>query len=316
MQLDRSHSRTILWGRNAEHISAMKKTRRNARFLQDYELPASISLQADLARAIGAADHILMVVPSHAFAGMLKTVAPHLRPGQGVAWGCKGFEPGSGRFLHDVAREILGPARSLAVVTGPSFAAEVARDLPTAVTIAAHDDAFATVIARALHGGRFRAYTSEDVIGAELGGAVKNVLAVATGICDGMQLGDNARAALITRGLAEMMRLGQALRARPETLMGLAGVGDLVLTCTGELSRNRRFGLALGRGDSVEKALADIGQVVEGVNTSVEVHRLAQLHRINMPISEQIHGVIQLGWNPEDCVRRLLSREQKAERDD
>jgi len=313
MQLDRSHSRAILWGRDAGQIGEMQRTRKNAHFLPDSELPESISVQADLAQAVSAADHVLVVVPSHAFGGMLKVVAPHLHPGQGVAWGCKGFEPGSGRFLHDVAREILGPERFLAVVTGPSFAAEVARDLPTAVTIASHEVPFATVIAKALHGGRFRAYTSEDVIGAELGGAVKNVLAVATGICDGMQLGDNARAALITRGLAEMMRLGQVLRARPETLMGLAGVGDLVLTCTGDLSRNRRFGLALGRGDSVDEALAGIGQVVEGVNTSVEVHRLAQQHQVNMPISEQIHGVIQLGWNPVDCVRRLLSREQKAE---
>jgi glycerol-3-phosphate dehydrogenase (NAD(P)+) len=244
---------------------------------------------------------------------MIENIAPHLKPGQGVAWGCKGFEPGSGRFLHMVAREKLGPDRQLAIVTGPSFAAEVARDLPTAVTVAGQDAAFTSVMAQALHSGRFRAYTSEDVIGAELGGAVKNVLAVATGICDGMKLGDNARAALITRGLAEMMRLGHTLRAHPETLMGLAGVGDLVLTCTGDLSRNRRFGLALGRGESVEKALADIGQVVEGVNTAVEVHRLAELHHVSMPISEQIYGLIQLGWDPEECLCRLLSREQKAE---
>jgi len=313
MQLDRSNSHAILWGRDADQISQMQETRVNARFLPGCQLSNSITLQADLASAISAADHVLLVVPSHAFAEMIDAIAPLLRPGQGVAWGCKGFEPGSGRFLHAVAREKLGTGRALAVVTGPSFAAEVARNLPTAVTVAGQDSEFIKSIAGALHGGRFRAYTTGDFIGAELGGAVKNVLAVATGICDGMGLGDNARAAVITRGLAEMMRLGHALDARPETLMGLAGVGDLVLTCTGDLSRNRRFGLALGRGDSVEKAQADIGQVVEGVNTSIEVHRLAEKHQVSMPISKQIYGLIQLGWKPEDCAQRLLSREQKAE---
>jgi len=313
MQLDRSGTRTILWGRNAEHIHEMKRTRCNARFLPDFVLSKSIDLQADLGSAIGSADHILLVVPSHAFGSMLEAIARHLRPDQGVAWACKGLEPGSGRFLHAVAREKLDHGRALAVVTGPSFAVEVAHDLPTAVTVAGQDRAFTKTMARALHGGRFRAYTTQDIIGAEIGGAVKNVLAVATGICDGMQLGDNARAALITRGLAEMMRLGHALNARHETLMGLAGVGDLVLTCTGDLSRNRRLGLALGRGDSVERAVADIGQVVEGVNTSLEVHRLAEKHQVSMPISTQIFGLIHLGWAPEECLRRLLAREQKAE---
>ena len=313
MQLDRSNCQVILWGRDADQLSRIQKTRINARFLPGCELPSTIALQEDLATAISCSDHALVVVPRHAFGEIIETMSPMLKPRQGVAWGCKGFEPGSGRFLHEVARERLGADKALAVVTGPSFAAEVARGLPTAITIAGQDAEFTSTIAQALHGGNFRAYTTDDVIGAELGGAVKNVLAVATGICDGMELGDNARAALITRGLAEMMRLGIVLRARPETLMGLAGAGDLVLTCTGELSRNRRFGLALGRGDSVEKAQADIGQVVEGVNTSVEVHRLAEKHQVSMPISKQIYGLIQLGWNPEDCVQRLLSRKQKAE---
>ncbi|MFT5139339.1 MAG: glycerol-3-phosphate dehydrogenase (NAD(P)+) [Lysobacterales bacterium] len=313
MQLDRSQNKVILWGRDAAQIEQIDKTRINSRFLPGQVISQSISVQADLSVAVSQADHVLLVIPSHAFSGMIDTLEPVLRSEQGVAWGCKGFEPGSGRFLHEVAREKLGLGKALAVVTGPSFAAEVARDLPTAVTVAGENSEFTTTIAQALHGTSFRAYTSDDVIGAELGGAVKNVLAVATGICDGMGLGDNARAALITRGLAEMMRLGAALHARPETLMGLAGVGDLVLTCTGDLSRNRRFGLALGRGDSVEKALNDIGQVVEGVNTSKEVHRLAMKHEVSMPISEQIYGLIQLGWDPEECVRSLMSREQKAE---
>ena len=189
-------------------------------------------------------------------------------------------------------------------------------NLPTAVTVAGSDANFTNSMATALHGDRFRVYTSEDMIGAELGGAVKNVMAVATGICDGMKLGDNARAALITRGMAEMMRLGAAMQAKPETLMGLAGAGDLILTCTGDLSRNRQLGLLLGEGKTLEQALDDIGQVVEGVNSAAEVHRLADQYEVNMPISEQVNGIIYNGWNPIEGVARLLAREQKAEHGD
>lgn len=313
LQLQRSNGSSILWGRGRQQLERMAESRCNERLLPGVRLPEAVLVEPDLARAVDLADHLLVVVPSHAFVGMIDTLSPLLRKGQGVAWGCKGFEPGSGRFLHEVARDKLGSDRALAVVTGPSFASEVARDLPTAVTVAGEDECFTREMAMALHGGRFRAYTTDDIVGAELGGAVKNVLAVATGMCDAMRLGDNARAALVTRGLAEMMRLGHAMGARPETLMGLAGVGDLVLTCTGDQSRNRRFGLAIGGGASVEQALADIGQVVEGVNTSAEVHRLSRKHGVSMPISEQIYGIIQLGWDPEESVRRLLSREQKAE---
>ena len=313
MQLDRSGTPVVLWGRDPARLEEIADSRCNARFLPGIELSPSIRMVRDLQAAVREADHLLVVVPSHSFGATLDAIAPHLRPGQGVAWACKGFESGSGRLLHEVAREALADQTPLAVVTGPSFAVEVARDLPTAVTVASEDPEFARSIARALHGGRFRAYTSGDIIGAELGGAVKNVLAIGTGICDGMCLGDNARAALVTRGLAEMMRLGQAMNARPETLMGLAGVGDLVLTCTGDLSRNRRLGLALGRGERLDEALAGIGQVVEGVNAAVEVHRLAGRHGTSMPISEQVYGLLHLGWDPEECLRRLLAREQKAE---
>lgn len=313
MQLERSGTSAILWGRDPAHLAAIAAARCNERFLPGIPLPGGIRLEPDLETAVHAADHLLVVVPSHAFGQLLETLTPILREGQGVAWACKGFEPGSGRFLHEVARETLREATPLAVVTGPSFAVEVARDLPTAVTVASDDETFAVTVARALHGGRFRAYSSGDVVGAELGGAVKNVLAIGTGISDGMRLGDNARAALVTRGLAELMRLGKALGARRETLMGLAGVGDLVLTCTGDLSRNRRLGLALGRGQSVAEALADIGQVVEGVNAATEVHRLSRQHGVSMPISRQVHGLLHEGWDPEECVRRLLAREQKAE---
>ena len=313
LQLDRSGSRSILWDRDSENLIKIQATRLNQRYLPGIDIPETIVVETDILAAVKAADHVLVVTPSHAFASVMKTIREVLVPGQGVAWACKGFEPGSGRLLHQVALELLPQNTSLAIVTGPSFAKEVAMNLPTAVTVAGPDSDFTKIMAGALHGGRFRAYTSDDMIGAELGGAVKNVMAVATGICDGMKLGDNARAALITRGLAEMMRLGAALNAKPETLMGLAGAGDLILTCTGDLSRNRQLGLKLGKGKKLAQALDEIGQVVEGVNSAAEVQRLAIEHKINMPITEQVNGIIHHGWDPVEGVDRLMAREQKAE---
>lgn len=313
LQLDRSGCPCILWDRDTENILKIRADRVNERYLPGIDIPETIVIETDIHAAVTGADHILLVTPSYAFASVIASISKDLVPGQGVAWACKGFEPGSGRLLHQVATELLPEGTAQAIVTGPSFAKEVAMNLPTAVTVAGSDGAFTKVIANALHGGRFRAYTSDDMIGAELGGAVKNVMAVATGICDGMRLGDNARAALITRGLAEMMRLGAALNARPETLMGLAGAGDLILTCTGDLSRNRQLGLKLGAGKTVDQALEEIGQVVEGVNSSAEVQRLATEYNINMPISEQVNGIIHKGWDPSEGVARLMAREQKAE---
>jgi len=313
MQLMRSGSGVILWDWDREHIEAIGAARCNERFLPDHPLPEGMLVEPDLETAVRAADEILIVVPSHAFAGVLQQISPWLKPGQGICWACKGLEPGTGRFLHEPAQALFGDERPLAVVTGPSFAKEVAANLPTAVTVAGTQPEYCKKIAGALHGGNFRAYTSDDIVGAELGGSVKNVLAIATGICDGMGLGDNARAALVTRGLAEMMRLGRALGARDQTLTGLTGMGDLVLTCTGDLSRNRRLGLALGAGQSIEQALDDIGQVVEGVKTAEEVWRLAGRYNVEMPIAEQVFGILHEGRDPEACVRNLLSREQKKE---
>lgn len=287
----------------------------NERYLPGLQFPRGLEPEASLEDAVAGSDELLLAVPTQAFSSVVDAIAEYLGPDRGLCWACKGLEPGSGRFLHSVAMGIVGQSTPLAVITGPSFAVEVARELPTAVTVAATDEAYAMRIASLLHGGSFRAYTSDDIRGAELGGAVKNVLAVATGICDGLGLGSNARAALITRGLAEMMRLGQALGAQEKTLMGLAGVGDLVLTCTGDLSRNRRLGLALGTGKGLEEALEEIGQVVEGVGTSEEVWRLGQRHGVEMPISEQVYGIIHKGWDPSEGVRRLLSRELKSETD-
>lgn len=313
IQLARAGSHPVLWDWDSAHMEAMRLAGRNEKFLPGHSLPERLVLEPDLQTAVRAADEILIVVPSHAFAGVIGQIQPWLKPGQGVAWACKGLEPGTGQFLHEPARRLFGDSRPLAVVTGPSFAVEVAAGLPTAVTVAGTDPEYCARVARLLHAGSFRAYTSDDIIGAELGGSLKNVLAVATGISDGMGLGDNARAALITRGLAEMMRLGLVLGAREQTLTGLTGMGDLVLTCTGNLSRNRRLGLALGAGKPLEQALAEIGQVVEGVKTAAEVRRLARRHDVEMPIAEQVYRIIHEGANPSQCLRDLLSREQKPE---
>lgn len=313
MQLLRSGTRVTLWDWDRAHIEAIGRDRCNERFLPGHDLPESLVVEPDLETAVRHADEILIVVPSHAFVGTLEQIRPWLKPGQGVSWACKGLEPGTGKFLHEPARDLFGDTRPLAVVTGPSFAREVAANLPTALTVAGTEPGYCDRIASALHGGNFRAYTSNDIVGAELGGSVKNVLAIATGICDGMALGDNARAALVTRGLVEMMRLGRALGASDHTLTGLAGMGDLVLTCTGNLSRNRRLGLALGAGQGIDEAIAEIGQVVEGVKTSLEVWRLSQRLGIEMPISEQVYGILHLGRDPYQSLRDLLSREQKQE---
>lgn len=313
IQLTRSGHQVRLWGRDSSHIEEIRASGRNQRFLPGVVLPENLTAMPELGAALDGIDHLLIASPSHGFGSVLAKSLKYLDVSRGLAWASKGFEPGSARLLHEVARDMLPASTPLALVTGPSFAMEVANNLPTAVTVAGTDTDFNRRFAEALHHGSFRTYTSDDLVGAELGGAVKNVLAVATGIADGMGLGDNARAALVTRGLVEMMRLGAAMGAQKETLMGLAGMGDLVLTCTGDQSRNRRFGLALGRGDSAEKALVDIGQVVEGVNTAEEVHRQAHQHKVEMPISEVVYSIIHKDLPPAEGLKMLLSREQKAE---
>lgn len=303
----------VLWGRDAAGIAAIEQRHENPRYLPGIALPETLHATTDLAAALRDADLVLVVVPSHAFAETLQALAPHRPARAGVAWATKGFEPGSGRFLHEVAGDILGADVPLAVVTGPSFAKEVAIGLPTALTVHSESPDFAQVVADVLHGPAFRAYTGDDMVGAELGGAMKNVLAVATGVADGMNLGLNARAGLITRGLNEMLRLSAAIGAQPETLMGLAGLGDLVLTCTGDLSRNRRLGLALGRGQSIADAVREIGQVVESVQTADEVMRQAERHGVELPISRAVQAVLHGEITPADGLRQLLAREQKPE---
>lgn len=310
--LARNNAPAVLWGHNAQHLAELAKARRNERLLPGVAFPGSLQVSADLAHALSAADDCLVAVPSHAFRETLTRLAPHLKPHMRVAWATKGLEPESGKLLHEVAQELLG-ARATAVISGPTFAREVAAGSPTALTVASATPQFAADLAARLHNDTLRAYTSDDVIGVELGGAIKNVLAIAAGIADGLGYGANTRAALITRGLAEMMRLGVALGGKRETFMGLAGLGDLVLTCTDDQSRNRRLGLALARGTALADALRDIGQIVEGVPTAREVMRLAKAHSIEMPISEQVYCVLHEGKSPRNAVQSLLQREQKAE---
>jgi glycerol-3-phosphate dehydrogenase (NAD(P)+) len=306
---------TVLWGwaRDAENVASINDRGENARYLPGIELPGELRATTDMATALADADLVLVVTPSHAFAETLSALAPLRQGHAGVSWATKGFEPGSGRFLHEVAAGVLGPDVPLAVVTGPSFAKEVAIGLPTALTVHGNDVEFSEQVAEVLHGPAFRAYTGDDMCGAELGGAMKNVLAVATGVADGMQLGLNARAGLITRGLNEMLRLNVALGGRPETLIGLAGLGDLVLTSTGDLSRNRRLGLALGRGQSIEEAVREIGQVVESLQTADEVMRLAERHGIELPIASAVRDVLRGEITPAGGLERLMARERKAE---
>jgi glycerol-3-phosphate dehydrogenase (NAD(P)+) len=311
--LARHGTQTVLWGRDRDAIHAMAATRRNARYLPDAEFPPELALGADLAEAVATAELLLPVTPSHAFADVLRQAAAHVAPSVGVAWATKGFDPASGRFLHEVAQELLPPGTPLAVITGPSFAKEVAAGLPTAVTVHSERAEFAARVAQLLHGKSFRAYSGTDMIGAELGGAMKNVLAVATGVADGMKLGLNARAGLITRGLNEMLRLNEALGGRADTIMGLAGVGDLVLTCTGDLSRNRRLGMALGRGVPLKEAVAEIGQVVESIETVNQIMTLARSHGIELPIAEHVQRVLSEQITPSDALRALLARGQKPE---
>ncbi len=313
MQLSRN-AETVLWGRDQAGMDAMQQTRSNDKYLPGILFPEKLIIESNLSAAIEQSDAVLVVCPSHAFGDILQQIKP-LLDDKPLAWASKGFEPGTGRFLHQVAEETIGDDVPMALVTGPSFAKDVANNKPTLVTVASHSDdqAFAMQVSQALHTDNFRAYISQDVIGAELGGAVKNVLALATGIADGMQLGDNTRAALMTRGMAEMMRLGEALGCKPETLMGLSGLGDLVLTSTGDLSRNRRMGLALGQGQSIDTAQKKIGQVVEGIGTTDEVMRLSKKHQVDMPITEHVWKVVHGEMTTIEALSSLMDRDIRPE---
>ncbi|MEJ2694687.1 MAG: NAD(P)-dependent glycerol-3-phosphate dehydrogenase, partial [Candidatus Thiodiazotropha sp.] len=280
-----------LWGHLPAEVEALQRERENKTFLPDIPLPETLRPEADLALALDGARQVLVVVPSHAFRSVLSQLASLTGQEAGISWGTKGFEPGTQRLLSEVAAELL-PGHELAVLSGPNFAGEVARGLPTAITVAATSEQHALRMANLLHAPWFRAYTSDDLIGVQVGGASKNVLAIAAGIADGLGFGANTRAALITRGLTEIMRLGIELGGKQETFMGLAGLGDLLLTCTDNQSRNRRMGLALAEGLSIEQARQRIGQEVEGVHTTQEIYKLSQRMGVEMPISQQVYAVL------------------------
>ncbi len=315
MLLADNGQQVTLWAHHADHAQAMQQSHSNERYLPGIPFPAGLNITADFAEAVDTAEIILLVVPSHAFRVTLQRLKQRIKPGQRVAWGTKGLEPGSNKLLHQMAREELGETVPIAVISGPTFAKEVARKLPGAVTVASADSDYALLLARALKNHYFRTYTGRDIVGVEIGGAVKNVMAIAAGTADGLGFGANARAALIARGVAEIMRLGMALGARQETFMGLTGLGDLVLTCTDDQSRNRRLGLALGEGKSVAETVEAIGQVVEGINTSKEIRALAQAHDVDMPISEQVYRVIHEGLDPREAVHNLMERAIRSELD-
>jgi glycerol-3-phosphate dehydrogenase (NAD(P)+) len=303
---------TQLWGRDPAQLEAMRHARRNQRYLPEAAFPEALLVAETLAQALNEARDALIAVPSHAFRATLQEIQPHLGSETRIAWATKGFEIASGKLPHQVAREILG-ARPGAVLSGPTFAKEVGAGLPTAMTIASADEHFAKELAVSMSGPSFRAYTQTDIMGVEVGGAVKNVIAIGSGIADGMGFGANTRVALIARGLAEMMRLGVKLGALRETFMGLAGLGDLVLTCTDDQSRNRRFGIALGRGQLPATAQNSIHQVVEGVPAARAVYEVSERLKVDMPICREVYRIIYENKQARAAVHALMGREVRSE---
>lgn len=310
----RNGIRTILWGRNPEQMQAMARSGQNERYLPDLDLPDNLEFTSDLDYALSEANILEIVTPSGAFRETVRECKDFLLKHKRLCWATKGVEYGSNKFLHEVVTEELGETIDMAVISGPSFAKEVVQCMPTAVTVGANNAEFGSEIAGYFHNKQwFRAYTSEDLVGVQIGGAVKNVLAIAAGIADGLGYRMNTRAGLITRGLNTIMQLGVELGGHPETFMGLAGMGDLILTCSDDQSRNRRFGLALARGEGVDAALASIGQAVEGIKSAKASYELSQQHGIDMPIVDQVYEIIYENKDPQQAVMDLLKREQKEE---
>jgi glycerol-3-phosphate dehydrogenase (NAD(P)+) len=308
IQFARGGGPTVLWGRAEDEPQKLARERVNTRYLPGAQFPAALAIEPDLKKALGSGDDVVLVVPSSVLRAVLTEIRPLLGPKARVAWASKGFELSTGKLPHQVAQEVLGEGVPIAVLSGPTFAKEVGQGLPTAIAVASPDEGFARSLAERISSGGFRAYTQTDIVGVEIGGAVKNVLAIATGCSDGLGYGSNSRVFLITRGLAELMRLGVALGAKRETLMGLAGLGDLVLTCTDDQSRNRRFGRALAAGKPVDEAIAEIGQVVEGYHAARAVHEVAAKHGVEMPICGYVYDVLHRKVPLKDVVGSMLSR--------
>jgi glycerol-3-phosphate dehydrogenase (NAD(P)+) len=308
IQFARGGGPTVLWGRAEDEPEKLARERVNTRYLPGAAFPPALAIEPNLKKALTSGDDVVLVVPSSVLRAVLTEIRPLLGTKARVAWASKGFELSTGKLPHQVAQEVLGEAVPIAVLSGPTFAKEVGQGLPTAIAVASPDEEFARSLAERISSGGFRAYTQTDIVGVEIGGAVKNVLAIATGCSDGLGYGSNSRVFLITRGLAELMRLGVALGAKRETLMGLAGLGDLVLTCTDDQSRNRRFGRALAAGKPVDEAIAEIGQVVEGYHAARAVHEVAAKHGVEMPICGYVYDVLHRKVPLKDVVGSMLSR--------
>lgn len=310
----RNGSPTYLWAHNPAHIEQMRQTHQNHRFLPNILFPEALFLESNLTQTLAKAEDILIVVPSHAFNQILSQIRPHLTVSHRIVWATKGLERDTGRLLQSVVEEQLGKSYPLAVLSGPTFARELAEGLPTAITLASNNDQFAQAFQSRIHNSQnFRVYLNSDMAGVQLGGAIKNVISIGAGVADGMGFGANTRAALITRGLAEMTRLGLSLGAQASTFMGMSGLGDLVLTCTDDQSRNRRFGLMLGAGCDCQTAINRIGQVVEGFYNTKEAYLLAKRQGIEMPITEQIYAMLFQNKSAQDVALNLLGRERKGE---
>ncbi len=302
--------RVLLWGHHAAHVADMQKQQCNQRYLPDIQFPPNIIPTANLDECVSDADQLIVAVPSHAFAHLLAQLK---KPHQGLAWLTKGVDPATHVLLSQLVTQKWGEAFPIAVISGPSFAKEVARFLPTALVLAGNNPAYLKEMHNLFHHDNIRVYITDDMIGVQLCGAVKNILAIACGISDGMEYGANAKAALITRGLAEMTRLGIRLKARQETFMGLAGVGDLVLTCTDNQSRNRRFGLQIGQGVGLTDAEKSIGQVVEGKYNAAQICAIARQYQIEMPICKEVNNVLQGNITAKQAVLNLMSRPPREE---
>ena len=313
VHLSRNEQIVHLWGHDPDKIAAMRLTKTNERYLPDISFPDSLHLFDDLTKAIENVSDILLVVPSFAFRSTLQLLKPLIQENVRIVWATKGIDHQSNQLFDKVSEEILGK-RTLAVFSGPSFAKEVALGLPTAVLIASKDTVFLNDLVDRFNRQALRVYTSDDLTGAQLGGAIKNVIAIAVGISDGLEYGANARSAIITRGLAEMTKLGLAMGANPNTFTGLSGIGDLILSCLDDQSRNRRLGLLLGQGLNLEEAKRRIDQVIEGIHTASQVKYLSDIHQVDMPICQQVYRILSEETSPNEIVSMLLSRSPKAEK--
>ena len=310
MHLAQNGQRVLLWGRDAHHVLTMQTSRENQRYLPGIPFPASLEIEAQLETCFEQATFLILATPSHAFKGLLHQLPRTIK---NLAWLTKGLDPQTNQCLSELVAKRFGKNFPMAVISGPSFAKEVAKNMPTALVVAGNDTTYMQHLHNSLHHTNLRVYLSDDLIGVQCAGAVKNVLAIACGISDGLNYGANAKAALITRGLAEMTRLGLALGASPETFTGLAGLGDLVLTCTDNQSRNRRFGLLVGQGQAIPDAEKSIGQVVEGKHNASQVCALANTHQLELPICHEVNALLQSHITPTQAVQNLLNRPPKQE---